>query len=313
MPDLEHQTVLCIMGPTAAGKTECALGLAGMIDAEIISVDSAIIYRGMDVGTATPSAHELHTVVHHLVNIIDPAERYSAGQFVTDALRLIKEITARKRRVILVGGTMMYFNALQNGIADLPEANFDIRNAIELEAKEKGWDVMHAKLARIDPQIVGQIEPTDSQRISRALEVYTQTGIPLSRLQKDTKMAAEHIKFSNLVLAPDDRSVLHRRIEARFDLMLNAGFLDEVRALYGRADLQADMPSMRCVGYRQAWQHLAGEYTLDEMREKSIIATRQLAKRQLTWLRQRFAGALWINTEKPLDLLQLYRLIEHDE
>ncbi|MES2422789.1 MAG: tRNA (adenosine(37)-N6)-dimethylallyltransferase MiaA [Pseudomonadota bacterium] len=280
--------VLCLAGPTAAGKTAAALAIAEQHDVEIISVDSALVYRGMDIGTAKPSAQELAAVPHHLINIRDPLQAYSAAQFVADAKELIGEIQQRGKRPLLVGGTMLYFKALFDGLDDMPAANPAVRAQIEREAQEHGWQGMHAELARIDPLTAARLAPADSQRISRAIEVFRISGQPLSAFHTSKTIAENPYSMlaSGLIsLEPADRGWLHERIAQRFDTMLAGGLLDEVKALRARGDLHTDLPSMRCVGYRQAWEHLDGESSIAELRERGIAATRQLAKRQLTWLR----------------------------
>jgi len=277
--------VIAIMGPTASGKTAAALALAQQLPCEIISVDSALIYRDMDIGSAKPSTQERAAVPHHLIDIIDPAQSYSVAQFRTDTLQLVEQITARNRMPLLVGGTMMYFKVLMDGLGDLPPADLTIRARLDAEIAERGIAHLHARLAELDPLTAQRLPPGDTQRIQRALEVIEQTGQPLSTLfaqQTSTEPALDMLAFS---LEPGERSVLHTRIAQRFDLMLQQGFLDEVRSLRARGDLHLTMPSMRCVGYRQAWQHMDGLFDYAQMRERGIIATRQLAKRQLTWLR----------------------------
>lgn len=277
---------VAIMGPTASGKTAAALEIARHIPCEIISVDSALVYREMDIGTAKPSPEELASVPHHLIDIIDPAEAYSAMQFRTDALRLVDEIAARGKLPLLVGGTMMYFKILRDGLDELPQADPALRAQLDEEAARVGMPAMHAKLAALDPVTAERLKPNDSQRIQRALEISLLTGKPMSALL--SQKAAEPLPFDLLPLAlePAERKVLHERIALRFDLMLrDDALLDEVRHLRARGDLHLGLPSMRCVGYRQAWEYLDGDYDYAEMREKGIAATRQLAKRQLTWLR----------------------------
>lgn len=282
---------IALAGPTASGKTAAAFAIAGRHPVEIISVDSALVYRGMDIGTAKPTPAELAAVPHHLINIRDPLQAYSAAEFAADATRLIEEIRARGRLPLLVGGTMLYFKALFEGLDDMPPADPAIRAVLLAEAGEKGWPALHAELARVDAPTAARLAPNDSQRISRALEVFRLTGQPLSFFhQKDAieKVAAgvRTIRAGTLIsLEPQDRAWLHERIAQRFDAMLAAGFLDEVRALRARGDLHADLPSMRCVGYRQAWEALEGTSSMAELRDKGIFATRQLAKRQITWLR----------------------------
>ena len=277
---------ILIMGPTASGKSALAMALARQFPAEIISVDSAQAYRGMDVGTAKPSASERHEVPHHLIDIIDPTEAYSTARFAQDAQRLMAEITSRGRVPLLVGGTMLYFKGLREGLSHLPQADPAIRAELDARAAEVGWAKMHAELARIDPQTAARLEPGDSQRIQRALEVFQIAGEPLSKLQgRRANNATSDTRYLPIALVPGDRSVLHRRIEARFGQMLAAGLVDELRDLRKRHSLTAELPSMRTVGYRQAWAHLEGEYDAAELKNRGIYATRQLAKRQLTWLR----------------------------
>ncbi|MBS0450989.1 MAG: tRNA (adenosine(37)-N6)-dimethylallyltransferase MiaA [Proteobacteria bacterium] len=279
-------TWIGLAGPTASGKTAAALALAQALPVEIISVDSALVYRGMDIGTAKPSAQEQALVPHHLIDIRDPTESYNAGAFVRDANRLIDEIRARGRLPLLVGGTMLYFNALINGIDEMPGAAPELRERIELEAQELGWPAMHAQLAKVDPVTAARLAPNDSQRIQRALEVWHASGRPLSSFHAERAAnTAEPGPLALLSLEPQERSWLHERIAQRFDAMLAAGFVDEVRALRARGDLTPELPSMRCVGYRQAWEALDRLWPDDELRERGIAATRQLAKRQVTWLR----------------------------
>lgn len=278
--------LICLMGPTACGKTDLAVALSQKINAEIISVDSAMIYRGMDIGTAKPTQAELKIAPHRLINLCDPVESYSAGQFCQDALREINIICSQHKTPLLVGGTMLYFHKLLFGIAELPVANAAVREKIAKEAEKIGWIALHEKLKSIDPIAAKKIKPQDPQRISRALEVFYITGKPISQLQQET-----HSSFLNdfsvtaIALIPKNRQWLHDRIAKRFDVMLNAGFLDEVRMLYQRGDITPDMPSMRIVGYRQAWEFLEGKIDFETMKQKAIAATRQLAKRQMTWLR----------------------------
>ena len=285
---------LAIAGPTASGKTAAALAVAAELPVEIISVDSALVYRGMDIGTAKPSAAELAAVPHHLVDILDPLQAYSAAEFVRDASRLIGEIHARGRHPLLVGGTMLYFKALFDGLDDMPPADATVRAAIDAQARTEGWPALHAELTRVDPVTAARLQPGDSQRIQRALEVYRVTGRPLSTLHTRSSDAppSPMAQATTLIsLEPQDRAWLHARIAQRFDAMLAAGFLDEVRTLRARGDLHLDLPSMRCVGYRQAWELLDAQaahgdaLALDTLRERGIQATRQLAKRQITWLR----------------------------
>ncbi len=277
--------VVLVLGPTASGKTQVALALAEKFPAEIVSVDSAQVYRGMDVGTAKPSAAQRERVPHHLLDIIDPTEAYSAGRFRADALGLIREIQSRGRLPILAGGTMLYFRALTQGLAELPAAQPALRAALERRAAAAGWPALHAELSRVDPVTAARLDPTDAQRIQRALEVHRVAGRPLSALLKDTAIPALGFETLRVALEPADRSVLHKRIEERFHAMLAAGLVDELKALRARHALAANLPSMRSVGYRQAWEVLEGRAALSGLAEKGIAATRQLAKRQLTWLR----------------------------
>jgi tRNA dimethylallyltransferase len=276
---------ILLLGPTASGKTALALEIARRVPVEIISVDSAQVYRGMDVGTAKPTRAERAAVPHHLIDIIDPDQAYSAAQFRADALRLMDEIAGRGRVPLLAGGTMLYFKALREGLSELPQADANVRAALEAEAREKGWPAMHAELARVDPPAAARIKPGDTQRIQRALEVYRVSGTPLSALQGARAAAAAMFTFVQIALVPAERALLHRRIEARFDAMLAAGLVEELAALRQRYALHAGLPSMRCVGYRQAWEHLEGTCDRATLRDRGVYATRQLAKRQLTWLR----------------------------
>ncbi|MDY7538992.1 tRNA (adenosine(37)-N6)-dimethylallyltransferase MiaA [Undibacterium sp. 5I1] len=277
--------VIAIMGPTASGKTAAALEIARHIPSEIISVDSALVFREMDIGTAKPSAAELASAPHHLINIIDPSEAYSVAQFLTDTKRLVEDIHARGKLPLLVGGTMMYFKALVNGLDDLPAANPAIRAELDAEAARDGTPALHTRLAALDPITAARLKPNDTQRIQRALEIIALTGQAMSSLLALQPKSEMPFDMLSLSLEPSDRAVLHQRIARRFDIMLEQGFLDEVRTLRQRGDLNPDMTSMRCVGYRQAWEHLDGIIDYPELRERGIIATRQLAKRQLTWLR----------------------------
>jgi tRNA dimethylallyltransferase len=278
------RTAFALLGPTASGKSKLALEVAAALPAEIVSVDSAQVYRGMDIGTAKPSPAERASVPHHLIDIVAPEERYSAGRFRADAIRAIEDILARGRVPLLVGGTMLYYRALAAGLDALPAANETIRARIEAEAGRRGWPALHAELARHDPAAAARIAPSDAQRIQRALEVWTLTGKPLSALQT-ARAAPLPFALKAFALVAADREKLHRRIAERFDAMLKAGLVQELRALRARHRLSADLPSMRAVGYRQAWQYLEGAYGAETLREKGIAATRQLAKRQLTWLR----------------------------
>lgn len=277
---------ILLLGPTASGKTACALALARALPVEIISVDSALVYRDMDIGTAKPTPDERAVCPHHLIDILTPEDRYSAAQFRADALRLMDEISARERIPLLAGGTSLYFKALRDGISDLPQADPELRATIDRDAERLGWPALHARLAALDPDAAAALEPTDAQRIQRALEIVQLTGRPLAESYARREDGAIRHRLLTLALVPSDRSVLHRRIEERFDAMLAAGLLDELRALRAKYRLDPGLPSMRCVGYRQAWAHLEGEDDFDAMRFKGIAATRQLAKRQLTWQRQ---------------------------
>jgi tRNA dimethylallyltransferase len=276
---------ILLMGPTASGKTPLALMLARSLPVEIVSVDSAQVYRGMDVGTAKPSPAERSGVAHHLIDIIDPTETYSAARFRADALRVMSEITARGKMPLLVGGTMLYFRALREGLSELPESDTEVRAKIDAEAAERGWPAMHARLAAVDPETAVRLKPADSQRIQRALEVFRVSGVPMSSLLGRKKGVALPFRPIEIALQPSDRGALHRRIEKRFDAMLERGLVEELRLLRERHALRPDLPSMRCVGYRQAWQYLEGEIGMKELRDRGVSATRQLAKRQLTWLR----------------------------
>jgi tRNA dimethylallyltransferase len=273
------------MGPTASGKTAVALEIAARFPVEIISVDSAQVFRDMDIGTAKPTAAERAAVPHHLIDILDPIQSYSAAQFRADAGRLMREIIARGRIPLLTGGTMLYFKALREGLSDLPEADAKVRAALDAEAKKKGWPALHAELAQVDTPAAARLKPNDAQRIQRALEVFRITGKPMSALQGARIADSLPFRFMPVALIPSDRAVLHKRIEQRFAAMLAAGLVDEVAGLQKKYVLNADLPSMRCVGYRQAWEHLDGAYDRAMLRDKGIYATRQLAKRQLTWLR----------------------------
>jgi tRNA dimethylallyltransferase len=291
---------LALAGPTASGKTAAALAIARALPVEIISVDSALVYRGMDIGTAKPSAAELAAVPHHLIDIRDPLQAYSAAEFCTDARQLIADITARGKLALLVGGTMLYFKSLAEGLDDMPRADPVLRAEIEARGRALGWPALHAELAQVDPVTAARLNPADSQRIQRALEVYRLSGQPMSSLHAIKKVAttpittgprgqidAKNLPDQRLLISlePTDRAWLHARIAQRFDAMLAAGLLDEVQALRARGDLHPDLPSMRCVGYRQAWEALDGQWPMAELRDRGVFATRQLAKRQITWLR----------------------------
>ncbi|MBS0969234.1 tRNA (adenosine(37)-N6)-dimethylallyltransferase MiaA [Chimaeribacter arupi] len=300
MTDLHDKTApaaIFIMGPTASGKTALAMALRQQLPVELISVDSALIYRGMDIGTAKPTAQELAQAPHRLIDIRDPAQSYSAADFRADALNEMAEITRRGNIPLLVGGTMLYFKALLEGLSPLPQADAAVRQRIEAQAQEQGWEALHDQLREIDPTSADRIHPNDPQRLSRALEVFFISGKTLTEL---TKISGETLPYrvQQFAIAPTRRELLHQRIELRFQQMLDAGFEDEVRALFARGDLHTDLPAIRCVGYRQMWSYLAGEISYDEMVYRGICATRQLAKRQMTWLRG-WDSVEWLDTEKP--------------
>ncbi|MCL9776359.1 tRNA (adenosine(37)-N6)-dimethylallyltransferase MiaA [Vibrio methylphosphonaticus] len=287
--------VLFLMGPTASGKTDLAIRLRQQYPVEIISVDSALIYKGMDIGTAKPDADELSAAPHRLIDILDPSEAYSAADFRRDALAEIAKIHAEGKIPLLVGGTMLYFKALLQGLSPLPAADPEIRKQLEQEAKDKGWQALHDELMAIDPVSANRIHPNDPQRLSRALEVYRISGKSLTEL---TEVKGEPLPFrvKQFAVAPKDRALLHKRIELRFDKMIQAGFEDEVKALYARKDLHPDLPSIRCVGYRQMWEYLDGDCSFDDAIFRGICATRQLAKRQITWLRS-WEDLVWLDSE----------------
>jgi len=292
-----RRAAVLLMGPTGAGKSDLALRLAQRFAFEIVSVDSALVYRGMDIGTAKPPAAVRAAVAHHLIDIRDPCDAYSAGEFVRDAGRVMQEIWARGRQPLLVGGTMLYFHALTEGIAALPEADADVRAEIDAQAEIEGWTAMHARLETLDPEAARRIHANDPQRIQRALEVFKLTGVTITELQQRRRPVLADVRVVELALAPTERGRLHAAIARRFEAMLAAGLVDEVAGLFGRGDLTREHPSMRAVGYRQIWRYLAGECTLEHAVERAIVATRQLAKRQLTWLRRR--QALWLDAAHP--------------
>lgn len=306
-----------LMGPTAAGKTDLAIELTKVLPCELISVDSALVYRGMDIGTAKPSKELLAEFPHRLIDILDPAEAYSAADFRRDALQAMADITARGKIPLLMGGTMLYYKALVEGLADMPAADPNVRAQIEEEAARLGWQALHEQLAVIDPESAARIHPNDPQRLSRALEVYRVSGQSMTALRQrqsaqSTEAAASGMQqlpytVANLAIAPANRQVLHRRIEQRFTLMLEQGFIDEVVALRERSDLHAGLPSIRAVGYRQVWDYLDGKLTSAEMQERGIIATRQLAKRQFTWLRS-WTDLHWLDS---LDCDNLPRALKY--
>jgi len=298
------------MGPTASGKTDLAVALAARLPCDIISVDSGQIYKGMDIGTAKPGPEVLKKAPHRLLDICDPSESYSAARFCADAEREMAQIVAAGRIPLLVGGTMLYFRALQQGLSRLPEADSAVRARLAAEAGAEGWAMLHRRLAVVDPAAARRIHPNDPQRIQRALEVYELTGHPLSRLTGGQRRRVLPYRFLKLARAPAERAILHKRIERRFLNMLELGFEAEVRALWARGDLSLELPSMRCVGYRQMLKYLFNEYTFGDMLQRSIVATRQLAKRQLTWLRSE-SDVCWISDlpdqGEPVD--QALRLI----
>lgn len=295
---MTYPAALFLMGPTACGKTDLAVALHDRLPVEVISVDSALVYRDMDIGTAKPDAATLAACPHHLIDLLPPTEGYSAGRFRRDALALMDGITARGRVPLLVGGTMLYFRALKRGLDTLPEADPALRAELEARAARHGWPALHAELARLDPATATRLHATDAQRIQRALEVCLASGQPMSDLLGRVEATLPY-RLTEIALLPGDRSWLHERIEARFDAMLNQGFLDEVRVLRARhPDLTPDLPAMRCVGYRQAWAHLDGVTDFATFRAQAIVATRQLAKRQITWLRS-WEGAARLDPALP--------------
>ena len=292
-----------LMGPTASGKTDLAIQLRQQLPVEVISVDSALIYRGMDIGTAKPSKAELALAPHRLIDICDPAESYSAANFRTDALREMQEISAQGKIPLLVGGTMLYYKALLEGLSPLPSADEKVRSEIEEKAALIGWGELHQELSKIDPISAQRINPNDSQRINRALEVFYLTGKTLTELtaQKGEALPYDILQFA---IAPEQREVLHLRIEQRFHKMIELGFQQEVEKLYRRPDLNENLPSIRCVGYRQMWEYLRGDYDHDEMVFRGICATRQLAKRQITWLRGWTSPIQWLDSLQPAQALE---------
>ena len=277
-------TAYALLGPTASGKSSLALQLAARLPIEIVSVDSGQVYRGMDIGTAKPTAAERAQVPHHLIDLVEPTERYSAGRFRGEAIRAVEAILARGRIPLLVGGTMLYYRALAQGLDALPTAHPDVRAAIDDEARIRGWPARHAELARVDPAAAARLAPNDSQRVQRALEVHRVTGRSISA-QQTTSGAPPPFTLKAFAIVPEDRAALHRRIAERFDSMLAEGLVEELRALRSRYALHSRLPSMRCVGYRQAWQFLEAALSIAQLREAGIVATRQLARRQLTWLK----------------------------
>ena len=304
MQHLEHKPLaIFLMGPTASGKTDLAIQLRQQLPVEVISVDSALIYRGMDIGTAKPSQAELALAPHRLIDICDPAESYSAANFRTDALHEMQEISAQGKIPLLVGGTMLYYKALLEGLSPLPSADEKVRSEIEAKAALIGWGGLHQELIKIDPISAQRINPNDSQRINRALEVFYLTGKTLTELtaQKGEALPYDILQFA---IAPEQREVLHLRIEQRFHKMIELGFQQEVEKLYRRPDLNENLPSIRCVGYRQMWEYLRGDYDHDEMVFRGICATRQLAKRQITWLRGWTSPIQWLDSLQPAQALE---------
>ena len=308
MSELDNQPpVICLMGPTASGKTALAMALHENLPCDIVSVDSALVYRGMDIGTAKPTTSELADYPHRLIDIRDPLESYSAADFCQDALAEIAKIRANNRIPLLVGGTMMYFKSLIEGISPLPKADAEVRQQIEHEAQQHGWQYMHEQLAKVDAVSAQRIHQNDPQRLTRALEVYRLTGKNLTELTaiKGARLEGNVLQFA---IAPEQRATLHDRIALRFNQMIEQGFEEEVKALLKRGDLHEDLPSIRCVGYRQMWQYLHGECSHDEMVFRGICATRQLAKRQLTWLRS-WPELTWLNMEDDTNLAQVIQRV----
>lgn len=298
-----------LMGPTASGKTALAVDLVENYNCEIISVDSALVYKDMDIGTAKPDAELQARAPHRLIDLIDPAEAYSAANFREDALREMADITAKGKVPLLVGGTMMYFKFLRDGAAQLPKADEDIRQKLLAEGEANGWPFMHAKLAEIDPVSALRLKPRDSQRIQRALEVFEVSGKTLTQFWQEQDEQPLPYEVTNFAVMPKERKTLHKRIAQRYKIMMKQGFIDEVKKLYARGDLHEELPSIRCVGYRQVWQYLQGEMDYDEMVERGIIATRQLAKRQVTWLRS-WPDLHWLDTEDPNLMQSALKILE---
>ncbi|EAR60360.1 tRNA (adenosine(37)-N6)-dimethylallyltransferase MiaA [Neptuniibacter caesariensis] len=297
------------MGPTASGKTDLAMKLYDSMPCEIVSVDSAMIYRGMDIGTAKPDAETLASYPHRLIDICDPAQAYSAAEFREDALKQIAEIHSAGKVPILTGGTMLYFHALKNGLAQLPEADPVVRERLLKEAEADGWEAIHARLATVDPESAARLNPNDSQRLQRALEIYEITGRTMTELWAEQEKQKPAFPIISLAVMPEDRAELHDRIQRRFDIMLDQGFEEEVRLLWERGDLDMQMPSVRCVGYRQMWEYFAGTWDYDTMKFKGVVATRQLAKRQVTWLRS-WENLTWMDTHDRKLLPNTLKLIE---
>ena len=303
---------ILLMGPTASGKTELAVAMAQVLNAEIISVDSALVYRGMDIGTAKPTLAERGGIPHHLIDILDPSVAFSTGQFRNRALELMSDITNRGKLPLLVGGTMLYFSTLTQGLAQLPEADPEIRLRLDLELQQLGKEALHARLARVDPAAAARIHVNDPQRIQRALEVYEISGRPLSSFFQAEQTADRRHALIKLIIAPEQRHTLHQKIAERFKAMLAQGFIDEVKALRQRGDLNESMPSIRCVGYRQVWSYLNGEYDFAEMQDKAVAATRQLAKRQFTWLRKEQNACHLVSGAPGLLEQALRHCLEHE-
>lgn len=300
MDNSNYPPAIFLMGPTASGKTALAVQLAHAVNAEIISVDSALVYQGMDIGTAKPSMKERDGIPHHLIDILDPAESFSTGRFKTVALEIMADITGRGKIPLLTGGTMLYFNVLFHGLASLPEANPAIRKKLDLELAQLGKDALHQRLAQIDPQSAARIHPNDPQRIQRALEVFEISGKPISSFFLQAEQDQIPYRKIKLIIAPEDRKILHAKIALRFHKMLQQGLVDEVKELFLREDLNETMPAIRAVGYRQVWSYLQGEYDFATMTEKGIVATRQLAKRQFTWLRREEDAMKFVSGEQCL-------------
>ncbi|GGX95158.1 tRNA dimethylallyltransferase [Litchfieldella qijiaojingensis] len=307
MADARPLAIL-LMGPTAAGKTDLAMALHERLGCELISVDSALIYRGMDIGTAKPGPEELARAPHRLIDIRDPSEAYSAADFRQDALCEMRQITAGGRTPLLVGGTMMYYQRLLAGVANLPAADAEVRAEIEFQAQQQGLGALHDELARVDPESAARIHPNDPQRLMRALEVYRVSGRSMSELWREQRPETFPWRTLSIGMAPYERSWLHRRIAERFEQMLEKGFIDEVASLRARGDLVVGLPSMKCVGYRQAWEYLEGRYDMDTLRYKGIVATRQLAKRQLTWLRG-WRDLTWVDAQRGDALDEVLKIV----
>lgn len=298
-----------LMGPTASGKTSLAVELVRHLPCDIISVDSALIYKGMDIGTAKPDEKTLAEAPHRLIDMLDPSESYSAAQFREDALREMADITSKGRIPLLVGGTMLYYRALQYGLSEMPSANPEVRARLDAEAEEKGWAHMHARLAEVDPETAARLHPNDPQRIQRALEVYELTGMPMSEYHRNQQSDPIPYQIYKLAVIPEDRAILHERISQRFDDMLVQGFMEEVKQLFARSDLHTNLPAIRTVGYRQGWEHLEGKWTYEEMIEKAKTATRNLAKRQHTWLRSEQDVTFFESTDSEI-LSKVLKLLE---